>query len=271
MLPQSSALGVSREAQGKVKPCTRETRTVSRHDRGERQAVSAGPSPARRRETPAEESRVTRVFVLSKDGATLMPCHAARARELLAKGKAVVVRLYPFVIRLKHNPVEPATQPATLKIDPGAKTTGMGIVRVRPEVQYVLHLSELTHRGADIHARMGQRAAYRRNRRNRRNRKTRYRPARFRHRTREEGWLPPSLNSRVDNVMAWVRRYRRWAPITQIVVETVRFDTTVGEPGDRRNRVPARDSVWLRSARIFAGEVGTQMRVLRPRKCAHGD
>src|SRR5208283_5477819 len=47
----------------------------------------------------------------------------------------------------------------------------------------------------------------------------------FRHRTREEGWLPPSLQSRVDNVMAWVARYRRWAPITQIVVETVRFDT----------------------------------------------
>jgi 5-methylcytosine-specific restriction endonuclease McrA len=31
--------------------------------------------------------------------------------------------------------------------------------------------------------------------------------------------------SRVDNVMSWVSRYRRWAPITQIVVETVRFDT----------------------------------------------
>ena len=98
----------------------------------------------------------------------------------------------------------------------------MAIVRVTPEAQYVLHLSELTHRGADIHARMGKRAAYRRNRRNR---KTRYRPNRFRNRTRDEGWLQPSLNSRVDNVMAWVSRYRRWAPLTQIVVETVRFDT----------------------------------------------
>lgn len=106
-----------------------------------------------------------------------MPCHAARARELLAKGKAVVVRLYPFVIRLKHNPVEARRQPVALKIDPGARTSGMAIVRVTPEAQYVLHLSELTHRGADIHARMGKRAAYRRNRRNR---KTRYRPNRFR-------------------------------------------------------------------------------------------
>ena len=222
MLPQSAALGVSSEQKGKAKPSTSETRAVFQHDRGERPALSAGPSPAKRRETSVEQSGVTRVFVLSKDGVPLMPCHAARARELLAKGKAVVVRLYPFVIRLKHHPIEAGRQPVALKIDPGARTSGMAIVRVAPEVQYVLHLSELTHRGADIHARMGKRAAYRRNRRNR---KTRYRPNRFRNRTRDEGWLQPSLNSRVDNVMAWVSRYRRWAPLTQIVVETVRFDT----------------------------------------------
>ena len=206
---------------GKVKPSTSETCAVFQHDRGERPAEAAGPSPAQRRETPAEQSGVTRVFVLSKDGKPLMPCHAARARELLANGKAVVVRLYPFVIRLKYNPVEAETQPASLKIDPGATTTGMGIVRLTPEIQSVQHLSELTHRGEYIHARMGTRATYRRNRRNR---KTRYRPKRFRHRTPKEGWLPPSLQSRVDNVMAWVARYRRWAPITRIVLEAVRFD-----------------------------------------------
>ena len=44
-----------------------------------------------------------------------MPCHAARARELLAKDKAVVVRRYPFVIRLKYNPVETGTQPVAIK------------------------------------------------------------------------------------------------------------------------------------------------------------
>src|ERR1700722_18234754 len=124
MLPQSAALGVSSEHRGKVKPRTREIRAVSQHDRGERPALSAGPSPAKRPETPAEQSGVTRVFVLGKDGAHLMPCHAARARELLAKGKAMVVRLYPFVIRLKHHPVEAGTQPVAVKIDPGAKTSG---------------------------------------------------------------------------------------------------------------------------------------------------
>ena len=104
MLPQSAALGVSSEQKGKVKPRTSEIRAVFQHDREERPAPSAGPSPAKRRETPAEQSGVTRVFVLSKDGEPMMPCHAARARELLAKGKAVVVRLYPFVIRIPLQP-----------------------------------------------------------------------------------------------------------------------------------------------------------------------
>lgn len=102
MLPQSLAPKVSVDAQGKVKPCTIETGSLAeqagfQHDRGERPA-SAGPSPFLQGK---EKSGVTRVFVLSKDGTPLMPCHAARARELLAKGKAVVVRRYPFVIQIK--------------------------------------------------------------------------------------------------------------------------------------------------------------------------
>ena len=40
------------------------------------------------------ESGVSRVFVLDRCGAPLMPCHPARARRLLGKGRAVVVRLH---------------------------------------------------------------------------------------------------------------------------------------------------------------------------------
>jgi 5-methylcytosine-specific restriction endonuclease McrA len=87
---------------------------------------------------------------------------------------------------------------------------------------FILHLSEVTHRGACIRENLDQRRAFRRNRRAR---KTRYRAPRFNNRTRSEGWLAPSLQSRVDNVTSWVARYRRWTPIKAIVVETVRFDT----------------------------------------------
>ena len=106
MLPQSLAPKVSIDAPGKVKPGTIETCSLDeqagvQHVRGER---SKEPSPFPQGK---EYSGVTRVFVLSKDGTPLMPCHAARARELLAKGKAVVVRRIPFVIRLKCNPTSP--------------------------------------------------------------------------------------------------------------------------------------------------------------------
>jgi 5-methylcytosine-specific restriction endonuclease McrA len=261
ILPQSAALGVSGEQKGKAKPSTNEICAVFQHDRGERPALSAGPSPAERPETSAEKSGVTRIFVLAKDGAPLMPCHAARARELLAKGKAVVVRLYPFVIRLKYNPVEAGRQPVALKIDPGARTSGLAIARVSPEVQYVLHLSEVTHRGADIHERMDKRAKYRRNRRNR---KTRYRPNRFRNRTRAAGWLQPSLNSRVDNIVAWVSRYRRWAPISQLVVETVRFDT-------QRLVNPEIDGIEYQQGTLYGYEVREYLLEKWGRRCAYCD
>jgi 5-methylcytosine-specific restriction endonuclease McrA len=222
VLPQLRTLEVPVDVSGKVKPGTTGTGSLRanqagfQHGRGE---SPHGPSPSPQRE---EKSGVTRVFVLSKDGRPLMPCHAARARELLRKGRAVIVRRYPFVIRLKNNPDQPGSQPIAIKLDPGAKTTGIALVRLTSSAHIVLHLSELTHRGASIRENLAQRRAFRRNRRAR---KTRYRAPRFDNRTRADGWLPPSLLSRVHNVMSWVGRYRRWVPITSIVVETVRFDT----------------------------------------------
>ncbi|BCU08475.1 hypothetical protein Atep_31520 (plasmid) [Allochromatium tepidum] len=41
------------------------------------------------------------VFVLDKQKRPLMPCTEKRARLLLERGRAVVVRLAPFTIRLK--------------------------------------------------------------------------------------------------------------------------------------------------------------------------
>ena len=63
------------------------------------------------------------VFVLNRHHRPLMPCHPARARELLRKGKAVVHKLYPFTIRLK-TVIGGKTELLRLKIDPGSKTTG---------------------------------------------------------------------------------------------------------------------------------------------------
>jgi 5-methylcytosine-specific restriction endonuclease McrA len=186
------------------------------------------------------------VFVLDKRKKPLMPCSEKRARLLLARRRAVVHRRVPFVIRLRDRTQgDSALQPIVLKIDPGARTTGLALVReaesedeaVSPAsrtcattteapvvgpVQQALHRAELTHRGEQVHVRL---LARRQARRRRRSAHTRYRKPRFLNRRRPQGWLAPSLRSRVDNIVSWAERYRRWTPIARVDVERVRFDT----------------------------------------------
>lgn len=70
------------------------------------------------------------VLVLDRRGVAVMPCTQKRARQLLARGRARVHRLVPFVIRLVDVKAEDcALPPLSIKIDPGSKTTGMALVR----------------------------------------------------------------------------------------------------------------------------------------------
>jgi 5-methylcytosine-specific restriction endonuclease McrA len=160
------------------------------------------------------------VFVLDKRKKPLMPCSEKRARLLLGRGKAVVHRCYPFTIRLKER-VGGAVQPVRLKVDPGAHTSGVALVREAGDGQHVLHLAEIAHRSATIRQRLRQRATVRRRRRSAH---LRYRAKRCNNRRKPQGWLPPSLQSRLDSTTAWVRRYRRLAPVAAISIEHVRFD-----------------------------------------------
>lgn len=165
------------------------------------------------------------VFVLDKRKKPLMPCSEKRARQMIERGRAVVHRMRPFSIRLKDRLAgESSFQPLQVKIDPGSKTTGLALLREdeqKPENQSVLCLFELVHRGFQIKQALEQRRAFRRRRRN----QLRYRPARFNNRTKLKGWIPPSLQHRVDTTAAWVKRLIKLAPITGIQQELVRFDT----------------------------------------------
>jgi len=162
------------------------------------------------------------VFVLDKQKQPLMPCSEKRARLLLARGRAVVHKRYPFTIRLKDR-VGGSTQPLSLGIDPGSKATGLALMREADgEQRHVLCLFELIHRGYQIKKALQQRAAFRRRRRSA---NLRYRAPRFNNRIKPKGWLAPSLQHRVDTVMAWVNRLSKSAPITGISQELVRFDT----------------------------------------------
>jgi hypothetical protein len=65
---------------------------------------------------------MNRVVVLSNTRKPLMPCHPARARELLRKGKAAVFRMQPFTIILKFRS-DGAVQDTEFKVDQESKTT----------------------------------------------------------------------------------------------------------------------------------------------------
>ncbi len=161
------------------------------------------------------------VYVFDAQGQPLMPCHPARARQLRRNGRAQVVRRAPFTIQLRDR-TGGATQPVSLRIDPGSRVTGLALVGHAPrQGDRVLWAGELTHRSQSISQRLAKRRALRRGRRSR---KCRNRPARFNNRRRPKGWLTPSLQSRVDQTATWARRLCGWAPVSGIAVETTRFD-----------------------------------------------
>jgi 5-methylcytosine-specific restriction endonuclease McrA len=107
-----------------------------------------------------------------------------------------------------------------LKLDPGSKVTGLAVLN--DATGQVVWAGDLTHRGNQAKEHLDQRRACRRSRRQRH---TRYRPRRFNNRRRQEGWLPPSLESRLANVLTWVERLCCFCPIGSISLELVKFDT----------------------------------------------
>lgn len=163
---------------------------------------------------------MSKVFVLDTMERQLDPVHPGWARKLLSSGQAAVFRQYPFTIILKQEVVAPSVQPLRLKIDPGSKTTGLAIVN--DASGEVVWAAELMHRGQTIKAALDDRRAIRRSRRQRH---TRYRKPRFQNRyNKKKGWLPPSLESRLSNVMTWAARLMRVSPVSAVSLELVRFD-----------------------------------------------
>ena len=159
------------------------------------------------------------VFVLDRSKKPLDMISHAKARILLKNRLAVVHKVYPFTIRLKDNSCVSNNRTYTVKLDPGSRTTGVAIV---DDKNQVVMLAEIEHRGHLIKKDLDSRRAVRRSRRSR---KTRYRPARFLNRTRPKGWLAPSVKSRADNVINFIKKYKKLININKIMIENVSFDT----------------------------------------------
>ena len=206
------------------------------------------------------ESRKTqnRVLVIDKNKKPLMPCHPARARELMRKGRAAVYRRFPFTIIIKDREGGD-TQPTALKFDPGSKVTGIAVVVDCKRGKRCLFAAELEHRGHQIKEALEKR---RNIRRSRRSRKTRYRKPRFNNRTRKEGWLAPSLQSRVDNITTWTRKLRSWIPVSSLSMERVRFDT-------QKLVNPEISGIEYQQGTLFGYEVREYLLEKWGRKCAY--
>ncbi|MGA9378704.1 MAG: RNA-guided endonuclease IscB [Phormidium sp.] len=199
-----------------------------------------------------------RVFVLDKNLNPLDPCHPARARELLHKGRAKLYKYYPFTIVLQDRVIEESTvHPHRIKIDPGSKTTGIAVIQ--EETGRVTNTLEISHRGQQIKDALESRRALRRGRRNR---KTCYRKPRFLNRTRKQSWLTPSLESRITNIETWVRRIRKLCPITAISQELVRFDL-------QQIQNPEISGLEYQCGELFGFEVKEYLLQKWSRKCAY--
>jgi len=157
-----------------------------------------------------------RVYIQNKDGEPLMPTERCGAvRRWLRDGKAVVVKLIPFTIRLNWD-CETNTQKIIVGLDTGAVNVGCSVVSGNK----VLYASETKLR-TDIHKKMQRRTSYRKNRRN----KLRYREPRFNNRTKPKGWLPPTLKSKAESTIKIVKQLSKILPINKIRVEIAKFDT----------------------------------------------
>lgn len=195
------------------------------------------------------------VFVLNKDKTPLDPTTQANARKLLDKEKAVIHKYKPFVIRLK-NKVEPNTQKYRLKIDYGSRYTGLAIFRDND----VIWLGELHHK-KNIKNNLDTRSQ---SRRARRTRKLRYRQPRFLNRKRSisKGWLPPTLQSRVDNIENFIIKYRKYIPITDISYELVKFNTQL-------MRNPEISGIEYQQGTLKGYEIREYLLEKYDRKCAY--
>ena len=160
------------------------------------------------------------VFVLDKSKKPLDMITNAEARILIRKKLAVIHKVYPFTIRLRDNSCVSKNRAYTVKLDPGSRHTGVAIV---DDKDSVVMLAEIEHRGHVIKKNLGKRRAVRNSRRQR---KTRYRPARFLNRTKPKGWLAPSVKSRADNVINFIKKYKKLININKVMIESVSFDVS---------------------------------------------
>lgn len=156
--------------------------------------------------------------VLSSTGERLMPCHAARARQLIRKGRAIKRhdRGIAYLVLTERTTGE--TQPVALGIDPGSKKEA-----------YTVQSEKHTFLNIQADAVTWVKDAVETKRNMRRVRRYRNTPCRANRKNRARGGIPPSTKARWGwkvRLATWMARYY---PITTIVVEDIAAATKEGK------------------------------------------
>lgn len=155
------------------------------------------------------------VYILDTDNNPLMPTERhGHVRRLLRDGKACVVKRTPFTIKLNYQTTT-YVQEVILGIDAGTRHIGVSATTNSKE----LFSSEVVLR-KDIVDLLSTRREQRRTRRDR----LRYRKARFDNRKREDKWLAPSVQNRVDAHLKVIRNVHKILPIAKTTIEVAQFD-----------------------------------------------
>jgi len=155
------------------------------------------------------------VYVLNQWGKSLMPCSARKARILLKKGDAHVVKTNPFFVIQLNRASGEQVQECYLGIDSGSKNIGFSVITDMKEI--VAGTLILDNKTSD---RLAERRMYRRGRRNR----LWYRKPRFNNRTKKQGWLPPSTQRRFDTHITLINKLKQLLSIKNIIIEVGNFD-----------------------------------------------
>jgi N6-L-threonylcarbamoyladenine synthase len=144
-----------------------------------------------------------------------MPTCQSRARRLLSSGQAIVVKRYPFTIRLTVATGE-TKQEVVLGIDIGYQKVGISAISNKQE----LFSAEITLRN-NIVKLNSERRMYRRNRRSKH---CWYRKSRFNNKEKSTGWLAPSIQHKVNSHIRIIDKISCLVPISKVIVETAKFD-----------------------------------------------
>lgn len=204
------------------------------------------------------------VYVLNQNSQPLMPCSPCKARKLLKQGKAIVFKTEPFTIQLLYG-ASRYKQIITLGIDAGSKVVGLSATTETKE----LYSGEIQLRN-DIVNLLSTR---RQNRRTRRAR-LRYRKPRFSNRvkSKNKGWLAPSIENKIQTHLTVVRNLHKILPISKIIVEVASFDIQkIKNPdiagkdyqqGDQMDFWNVREYVLFRDGHRCHGKKGCKNKIL---------